>query len=185
MPIPPSPDPEADASRAPLDTLVIGVLAMVCVGGVADLLMDQPTNWWSAHVLLELVLVATSALLATSLWLRWRAVSAELHATRRSLITRQAERDAWRANAEGALRSLGEAIASQMTRWELTPAEREVALLILQGLGHKQIAARTGRSERTVRQHAVNVYDKSGQGGRAELAAFFLNGVELPTDETR
>ncbi len=185
MPIPSSPEPEAEASRARLDTLVIGVLAMVGIGGVADLLMDQPTSWWSAHVMLELALVATSAILAASLWLRWRAVSTELHATRRSLIERQAERDAWRANAEGALRSLGEAIASQMTRWELTPVEREVAILILQGLGHKQIAARTGRSERTVRQHAVSIYDKSGQSGRAELAAFFLNGIELPADEKR
>lgn len=185
MPIPTPHEPAAEASPAPLDALVIGVLAMVGVGGVADLLMDRPTNWWSAHVLLELALVAASSILGTSLWLRWRTVLAELHATRRSLVERQAERDAWRANAEGALRSLGEAIASQMSRWGLTPAEREVALLILQGLGHKQIAARTGRSERTVRQHAVSVYDKSGQGGRAELAAFFLNGVELPTDEPR
>jgi hypothetical protein len=40
-------------------------------------------------------------------------------------------------------------------------------------------AARTSRSERTVRQHAVSIYQKSGLGGRAELAAFFLEGVRL------
>jgi DNA-binding NarL/FixJ family response regulator len=55
-----------------------------------------------------------------------------------------------------------------------------VALLLLKGYGHKQVAARTDRSERTVRQHAVSVYSKSGQGGRAELAAFFLEGLMLP-----
>ena len=59
----------------------------------------------------------------------------------------------------------------------MTPTEREVAFLLLQGHGHKQIAARTGRSERTVRQHAVAVYQKSGLGGRAELAAFFLQDL--------
>jgi DNA-binding NarL/FixJ family response regulator len=69
------------------------------------------------------------------------------------------------------------AVDQQLTRWNLTPAEREVALLLLKGYGHKQIAARTGRSERTVRQHAVSVYEKSGLGGRAELAAFFLEGL--------
>jgi DNA-binding NarL/FixJ family response regulator len=38
----------------------------------------------------------------------------------------------------------------------------------------------TGRSERTVRQHAVAVYEKSGLHGRSELAAFFLDAVLLP-----
>jgi DNA-binding NarL/FixJ family response regulator len=69
---------------------------------------------------------------------------------------------------------------AQFTAWGLTAAEREVAVLLLKGLGHKQIAGRTGRSERTVRQHAVAVYRKSGLGGRAELAAFFLDDLILP-----
>jgi len=36
------------------------------------------------------------------------------------------------------------------------------------------------RSERTVRQHAVAVYRKSGLAGRAELSAFFLEDLLLP-----
>jgi DNA-binding CsgD family transcriptional regulator len=61
-----------------------------------------------------------------------------------------------------------------------TLTEQEVALLLLKGHGHKQIAAATGRSERTVRQHAVAVYQKSGLQGRAELAAFFLEDLVVP-----
>jgi DNA-binding CsgD family transcriptional regulator len=98
----------------------------------------------------------------------------------RSLEERRAERDAWRASAEKALEGLGRAIDRQFDAWGLTPAEREVALLVLKGLGHKQIAGLTGRSERTVRQHAVTVYGKAGLGGRAELAAFFLQDLMLP-----
>ena len=60
---------------------------------------------------------------------------------------------------------------------KLTRAERDVALMLLKGEGHKQAAARLGRSERTVRQHAVEVYRKSGLQGRAELAAFFLQDL--------
>lgn len=177
MPHPHLSAPDDVARPSSLDGLVIGVLAMVGVGGVVDLVLDKPPSWWSAHILLEVALVLTSATLATFLWLRWRAVSTELRQTQRSLAERQAERDAWRANAEGAIRSFSDAVTTQLDRWQLTPAEREVALLLLQGLGHKEIANRTGRSERTVRQHAVSVYDKSGQSGRAELAGFFLNGV--------
>jgi len=170
-------DPDQPGSASPMDILVMVVLAIVGIGGVVDLILDQPDSWYSAHVLLELGLVATSLTLATSLWLRWRSLATELVTTRRSLAERQAERDAWQSSAEGALRSMAEAVGTQFGKWELTPTEREVALLLLQGLGHKEIAARTGRSERTVRQHAVSVYDKSGQSGRAELAGFFLHGI--------
>ena len=69
------------------------------------------------------------------------------------------------------------ALDDQFEAWSLTPAERETALLLLQGQSHKSIASTTGRSDKTVRQHATAVYRKSGLGGRAELAGFFLSGL--------
>jgi DNA-binding NarL/FixJ family response regulator len=69
------------------------------------------------------------------------------------------------------------AIGRQFDRWELTGAERTVALLLLQGLSHKQIAGERSASERTVRQQAHTLYRKAGLGGRADLAAFFLRDV--------
>jgi DNA-binding NarL/FixJ family response regulator len=39
-----------------------------------------------------------------------------------------------------------------------------------------------GRSERTVRQHAIAVYSKAKVAGRAELSAFFLEDLLLPAD---
>ncbi len=74
----------------------------------------------------------------------------------------------------------GQAIDRQLQAWKLTPTEREVALELLKGRSHKVIAAESGRSERTVRQHAVTIYQKAGVGGRAELGAFFLEGLILP-----
>lgn len=157
------------------------VLALVVVGGMADLLLDAPDTWWSFHVAFEVATVTASLTVAMVLWRSWwraerdlRDMKATLTQTRRTLGERRAERDAWRANAELALIGFRAAVDAQFTAWELTAAEREVAYLLLQGLGHKQIAARTNRSDRTVRQHAVTVYRKSGLGGRAELAAFFL-----------
>jgi DNA-binding CsgD family transcriptional regulator len=60
--------------------------------------------------------------------------------------------------------------------------ERQVAMLLLKGLGHKEAAIVLDRSERPVRQHAVSVYRKSGLSGRAELAAFFIEDLLLPMD---
>lgn len=106
-----------------------------------------------------------------------------LERTRGELAARAAERDAWRVRAEKLLRGLGEEIDRQLRAWGLTPAERETALLLLKGCGHKEIAQIQQKSERTVRQHAVAVYRKSGLSGRAELAAFFLEDLLLPASE--
>jgi DNA-binding NarL/FixJ family response regulator len=99
----------------------------------------------------------------------------------RAEVTRWAE-DAqrWNQEAHQVLQGLGAAIDRQFNRWSLTPAEREVALLQLKGLRHKEIAELRSTSERTVRQQALAVYRKSGLSGRSDLAAFFLEDLLLP-----
>lgn len=120
---------------------------------------------------------------AAVLWLRWRRAEQSVGTLRTTMESHRAERDAWRLSAQSALDGLGRAINERFSAWELTPTEREVALLLLKGESHKRIASFTNRSERTVRQHAVAVYNKSGLHGRAELAAFFLQDLLLPADE--
>jgi DNA-binding CsgD family transcriptional regulator len=170
-----------------LDGRLRGVLTVallsIIVGGTADLLMDHPARWLSFHVAFEMLMIAGALVMATTLWLGWWRAAHAAAALRASLDSESAERDRWRASAQHALEGLGRAIDEQFAEWRLTPTEREVALLLLKGHGHKQIAARTGRSERTVRQHAGVVYDKSGLGGRAELSAFFLQDLMLPDGE--
>ncbi len=170
------------SDRPPYPRLVPGILLLVAVAGAIDLVTDRPRTWVSPHVVIEVVLLLVSLTFSVVLWRAWGRASVALGHARRTIAERQAERDAWRESARAALAGLGAAVDSQFDKWGLTGAEREVALQLLKGQGHKQIAARTGRSERTVRQHAVSVYEKSGLGGRAELAAFFLEGVMLPVE---
>ena len=162
--------------RFPLTILLLAIVA----GGVVDLILDAPGDWRSFHVLYELGLIGAAFGLTAWLWRGWWHAEASVGALRRTLAAQQAERDAWRARAERALQGLGSAVDEQFRVWRLTPSEREVAVLLLKGHGHKQIAAATSRSERTVRQHAVAVYQKSGLQGRAELAAFFLEDLVVP-----
>ena len=173
-----------DIGRPPFPVLVPVVLLVVAIGGAIDLALDRPSSWVSLHVLVELSLMTLSLIFSITLWRAWHRTTRQLRRTERTLAASTAERDEWRKSAESALAGFSSAVERQFVRWNLTPAEREVALLLLKGYGHKQVAAQTGRSERTVRQHAVAVYDKSGLGGRAELAAFFLEGVMLPEHGT-
>ncbi len=75
---------------------------------------------------------------------------------------------------EKALAGIHAQIEQDFDAWNLTLAEREVALLLLKGLRLKEIADARGTSERTVRQQAQAVYKKAGLEGRSELAAFFI-----------
>lgn len=169
---------ETENSKLQMGLVIFFGLLMV--GGVTDLVLDRPTSLRSMHVLFELGLVLCSLVFAVLMFRGWRETTQQLREAETALTVRSNERDEWRASAHKALEGLGRAMAQQFETWGLTPAERDVALMLLQGLGHKAIAAKTGRSERTVRQHAVTVYQKAGLGGRAELAAFFLQDVVLP-----
>jgi DNA-binding CsgD family transcriptional regulator len=161
--------------------LILGIaLLSIIVGGTTDLIMDKPASWFSFHVAFETLMIAGALLMATTLWLGWWRSAHSAVALRESLDAQREERDAWKASAQAALEGLGRAIDAQFRSWRLTPTEREVALMLLKGYGHKEIAALTNRSERTVRQHAGVVYEKSGVAGRAELAAFFLHDLMLP-----
>lgn len=88
----------------------------------------------------------------------------------------------WRSESRTLLNGLGEAIDAQFTRWNLTEAEREVALLLLKGLSTKEIAAVRAGSERTAREHARAIYSKAGLTGRAALSAFFLEDLLAPIE---
>jgi len=54
----------------------------------------------------------------------------------------------------------------------LSPREREVLALLSQGLGNAEIGERLSISEKTVRNHISNVYDKLGVWTRAQAVVF-------------
>jgi DNA-binding CsgD family transcriptional regulator len=163
--------------------VLAAVLAAIVAGGSIDLVLDAPTTWRSWHVAYELGLILAGLTGAVWLWLRWKRSAESASVLRRSLAERQAEHDLWRERAARSLQDLGRAVSQQFGDWALTPAEREVAVLLLKGQSHKEIAAATGRSERTVRQHSIAVYQKAGVAGRAELAAFFLGDLAVSSLE--
>lgn len=76
-----------------------------------------------------------------------------------------------------ALADIHEHIEQQFDLWNLTAAEREIAMLLLKGLRLSDIAVARGTSERTVRQQAQTVYKKAKLDGRCELAAYFIEDV--------
>lgn len=178
------------------------VLLFVGVAGLA--LVDLIGDWHEglAHVVLEasiLLLGLVGALWAivrtTQLMHRSRlavahaeglrdAAAAEASEAREEasalasdLALSRAEAARWKQDAADLIGGLGAAIDRQLEKWALSPAEKEVALLLLKGLSHKEVAEIRAVSETTVRQQARALYKKAGLGGRADLAAFFLEDL--------
>lgn len=86
----------------------------------------------------------------------------------------------WKQEAQKYIEGLSQSIDLQLTKWQLSAAEKEVALLLLKGLSLKEIADIRQTSEKTTRAQSMSIYSKSGLSGRSELAAFFLEDLLLP-----
>ena len=66
----------------------------------------------------------------------------------------------------------GEAYDEDQAFAALSPREREILTLIADGLGNAQIAGRLSISEKTVRNHVSNMFDKLGVWSRAQAIVF-------------
>ncbi|MGM0557587.1 MAG: helix-turn-helix transcriptional regulator [Myxococcota bacterium] len=167
--------------------ITIAFFVMILVVTISDLVIDYRAGTTIAHLLIEgaismVAAVGIAFLVARLQTLRRTAsdLEGELQASQKELEETRREAEKWRDETRDILRGLGEAIDRQFERWELTPAEKEVALLLLKGLSHKDIAGVRDVSPHTTRQQAHAVYKKAGVEGRADLAAFFLEDLLLP-----
>ena len=95
----------------------------------------------------------------------------------RDLKVARAEGEAWRSRVQSNLHGIRVEMENQFREWGMTAAEREVGLLILKGLNHKEIAALRGTSEATVRQQAQAIYRKADLPGKTAFSAYFLEDL--------
>lgn len=163
--------------------------AVIAVLAAIDVAMDLRAGGALGHVAVELGVVALGATGAFAMARRlsaalrdsayWKDSSSALAVRLRETA---ADAQKWRAEAQQLLQGLGAAIDVQLEQWGLSRAEKEVALLLLKGLSHHEIAAARGISEATARQQARAVYRKADLEGRHELAAFFLEDLLLPME---
>lgn len=151
---------------------------------VVDLLADVGEGSSTTHLVLEgltggVALAGLTVVLGHLRQARLRAarLGREAADLARQLAASTEEARRWRAETRDLAAGLGAAIARQLDDWALSAAEQEVALLLLKGLSHKEIAALRGTSEATSRQQARSVYRKAGLTGRSDLASFFLEDL--------
>jgi DNA-binding CsgD family transcriptional regulator len=106
-----------------------------------------------------------------------RRVDARAHLRAALEVFLDLRAEPWAERAGQELRASGETARKRdvATAGDLTPQERQAALLVRSGLANREIAARLFLSPRTVEYHLSNVYQKLGVRSRGELAQLALS----------
>jgi DNA-binding CsgD family transcriptional regulator len=172
-----------DGRLIPALIIVFGTIAVLVV---IDIVADVGQGTAPAHVAVEagiglFALIGVAALVRRVVREARRADRLARELGERLETTRQ-DAIEWRTEAQDLLKGLGAKIDSQFVKWHLTPAEKEVALFLLKGFSHREIASLRKVSEATARQQARSVYRKAGISGRHDLAGFFLEDLVLPSE---
>lgn len=126
---------------------------------------------------LDRLLMIATAIASTIVVLRLSRLHKRTHHLEDAVRRAADEGRAWRAQSRRFIDGLSKSIDAQFEVWRLTPAEADVAGLLLKGASLREIAALRRTSEATIRQQSQSVYRKSGLASRAELSAYFLEDL--------
>jgi len=169
----------------PTERFIIAlVLCVLFFATIVDVVEDIGRGDGTAKIAIDLFIVISIAALLIYIYvlqpLRMRRENLKLVSR-----TEEQEHDLLRLSqiARAQLEGLSNYIQAQFYEWNLTPAEQDVALMLLKGFSMKEISELRDVSERTTRQQATTIYSKTGLAGRTGLSAFFLEDLLLPSQK--
>ena len=151
--------------------------AIVLFLSVLDIVQDIESKSSIAHIVGDVLMFSA---VVSGLWIligRAQRLNKNIAQLQNAYFTAKQDVQNLSESKEQMLKGFGEVIDAQLDAWKLSQAEKEIALLMLKGLSHLEIAEIRHTSERTVRQQSLSVYAKSGVKGRTDLAAFFLEDI--------
>jgi DNA-binding NarL/FixJ family response regulator len=165
------------------DLLIAILLAVIVALKLVDVLADMSLDLPLEHLLQEWLLLTLSAAGCVYLIRDIRRRTRDAQQLRSTLNLSDARLQSLGEQLRQARRAFALTIRDQFEAWRLTQSEQEVAMLMLKGLSLQEIATLRQTREKTVRQHASNIYSKAGLEGRHALAAWFLEDlIALPPD---
>lgn len=156
------------------DLWIALLLAMIVVLKLIDVIADMGLDLPPTHLAQEWVLLLLSAFGCVYLISDTRRRTRAMTALAENLSLSDAKLAKLSSQLRDARSAYSRSIRAQFEAWGLTRSEQEIALLLLKGLSLQEIAVVRDTREKTVRQHASNIYGKAGLDGRHALAAWFL-----------
>lgn len=153
----------------------IALLVTLTLLNIADFITDyQESEHSKLHLLGEALIILLSFVGISFLVQEIRQRIRESESLNTQLKITRKDLSELNHKLSQASRQYGEVIQEQLSAWDLTQSEKDVALLLLKGLSFEEIANVRDTKEKTVRQQATVIYRKSGLNGRHEFAAWFF-----------
>jgi DNA-binding NarL/FixJ family response regulator len=154
------------------------VLFLSCV---AFLIFDITDDWkhglgW-VHILTESSITILAAIGIYALIFRYKKLKTNYVATVNDNVNLKNDNLSLKVANENLVRDIQYRMDQTMTRWQLTEAEKLVAILVIKGLSNKEIASVRQTSENTIRQQTTSIYKKANLHTRSELSAYFLENL--------
>lgn len=159
---------------------IIFILFVVSSMTIVDILTDtkEGVSWW--HVSIEGI-VALISLFGVFYLLKGTFTLKHSLKNEKELSSKLLEESKmWKEKSKKYLDGLSFSIDEQLSKWELTKSEKEIAFLLLKGFSFKEIGEFRGTTEKTARSQSAVIYSKAGLSNRSQLSAFFLEDLLLP-----
>jgi DNA-binding CsgD family transcriptional regulator len=160
------------------ETLLIALfIASVGVLTSIDILQDLSDGARFDHLILDMAITISAFLI---LW----PVSRKIYFERKMNQMLMQEKvhfeelaKKYQTNSKIFLHGLHSYIDEQFLKWDLSFAEREIALFLLKGMSPKEIAELRNSSEKTVRHQVSAIYKKGNFTSLQEFLSFFLEDL--------
>jgi DNA-binding CsgD family transcriptional regulator len=162
--------------------ITISIFIMVILLLIGDLVEDFHQGSSFEHILQESVVMILGLVGILTLTFRYFVTRSRYKRSESDLKKVREDLTNFKNETKGLTQGMSQKIDEQLEMWKLTKAEKDISLLILKGLSNKEVANIRSTSEKTVRQQATSIYQKSGLGGRSELSAFFLEDILFPPE---
>ena len=156
------------------DRIIASALTIIMVLNFLDVLTDIELGVPTWHIIEESIIVLLSGLGAGYLIYEIHQRSKQLSNLGKTLSESNHHLANITEKMQLARKQYSEVIHQQFDDWQMTEGEQQVGLLMLKGLSFKEIAAVRNTKEKTVRQQASTIYNKTNLDGRHEFSAWFL-----------
>jgi len=158
--------------------ILLGISMMTIIDIVTD--TKEGVAWW--HVSVEGIVAVISIIGIFYLLRGTFNLKHSLENEKEVSLKLLEESKMWKEKSKKYLDGLSESIDEQLTKWDLTKSEKEVAFLLLKGFSFKEIGEARGTAEKTARTQSAVIYCKAGLSNRSQLSAFFLEDLLLPNE---
>lgn len=155
-----------DSMKSPSGLILLMALQLACaafftIDAIHDFVGEGMSGQLDLHLVIESV--ATLSLLA-AIWFEGRIL--------RDLLRRKASLEQSLDHASAEVHAV---IVQQFAEWNLSPAESDIAMFLVKGMGTQEIAEMRGSAEGTIKAHFNSIFRKAGVHSRAELLSVLID----------